>query len=303
MEKIPSFETNRGVQEQIMKKEIAVKNIIKEGLYIVSTPIGNLEDINSRALAILRQADLIICENPKHSLKLLNKQGIKKKLIPLHDYNEENLINKISKLKEGLKIALISDAGSPLISDPGYKLVKYFLENNVYVTAIPGCSSVINALQLSGLPVNNFAFYGFVPKQNSKAKNYFIKVKETGITGVCFVSANNIKKTIKNILEFVGDVEMSLCKEMTKIHETIYRENASKILKLIEENKILLKGEFTIVMSINNKNPNIVDPNIRKELLKLLKKYNLTEVVKIVHSLTGISKKDIYQMAIKLKDG
>lgn len=213
-----------------------------------------------------------------------------------------NLINKISKLKENAKIALISDAGSPLISDPGYKLVKYFLDSGLYVTAVPGCSSVVNALQLSGLPINNFAFYGFVPKQNSKIKNFFIKIRETGITSVCFESAKNIERTTKNILEFVGDVEISLCKEMTKMHEFIYRGNASKIIRLLEDKKVLLKGEFTIVISGNIKNPKIIDPSIRKELLKLLKKYNLTEVVKIVHSLTGISKKNIYQTAIKLKD-
>ena len=151
-----------------MKKNQTNKNCLKKYLYIVATPIGNLDDISERAIRTLKEVDFIICENPKHSLKLLNNKGIKKKLIPLHDYNEKKIINKIAKNKNNSKIAFISDAGSPLISDPGYRLIKYFIENNYFITAIPGASSVINALQLSGLPIHNFSFFGFVPKQKTK---------------------------------------------------------------------------------------------------------------------------------------
>ena len=287
-----------------MKSSKIKKSGLDNSLYIVATPIGNLGDISKRATKVLQETDFIICENPQHSLKLLNNQGIKKKLVSLHDYNEKKIINKIANLKHSSKIGLMSDAGSPLISDPGYKLVKYFIDNNLYVTTIPGASSIVSALQLSGLPMHNFAFYGFVPKQGSKIKKFFTKMKDNDLTGVLFVSAKNLNKTIHNIIDFMGEREMAVCKEITKLNEYIYRDKASKILKLLSNKNILLKGEFTLVVSgrINKNAKKITDDTIR-ELNKLLKKYNLTEAVKIVHSLTGISRKEIYQIAIKLRDG
>ena len=270
----------------------------------MATPIGNLGDISKRAIEILQEIDFIICENPKHSLKLLNNQGIKKKLLSLHDYNEKKIINKISNLKHNSKIAFISDAGSPLISDPGYKLVKYFLDNNFYVTTIPGASSIISALQLSGLPIHNFSFYGFVPKQGPKIKQFFTKIKDINLTSVFFVSAKNLKKTIHNIIDFVGEREIAVCKEITKLNEHVFRGKTSKILKLLKDQKIILKGEFTLVVSGGiKKNSKKINDAIKRKIFELLKKYNLTETVKIVHSLTGISRKDIYQLAIKIKDG
>ena len=286
-----------------MKKNQTNKNCLKKYLYIVATPIGNLDDISERAIRTLKEVDFIICENPKHSLKLLNNKGIKKKLLSMHDHNEDRIISKINKYKENIKIALISDAGSPLISDPGYKFVKYFLDNNFQVTTIPGPSSVISAIQLSGLPINNFAFFGFVPKQKSKIKHFFTKIKNTGLTGIFFVSAINLKTTIKNIIYFLGNKEVCICKELTKINEQIIKDKSDAVLKLLNNNKILLKGEFTLVVAGEAKRtPKIINNNIEKQLILLMKKYNLTEAVKIVHSLTDISKKNIYQMAVKLKN-
>ena len=155
-------------------------NDLKKGLYLISTPIGNLDDISLRAINILQKVDFIICENPKHSLKLLNKLGIKKKLFSLHDYNEDIVINRIKKYQGNSIIALISDAGSPLISDPGYRLVKDFINKNIFITSIPGASSVISSLQLSGMPINNFIFFGFVPKKQSSISSLmliFINIK------------------------------------------------------------------------------------------------------------------------------
>ena len=137
---------------------------MKNGLYIVSTPIGNLGDISSRAIKTLGESDIIICENPKHSLKLLSKLDIKKKLISLHDYNEENVVEKIKDHLVNKKLSLISDAGSPLISDPGYKLVRHCVLNNIYITIVPGASSITSALQLSSIPINEYKFLGFSPK-------------------------------------------------------------------------------------------------------------------------------------------
>lgn len=274
-------------------------------MYIISTPIGNLEDISQRAILVLKEVDLIICENAKHSLKLLNNFGIKKKLVSLHDYNEIKVINKISNYYNNNKIALISDAGSPLISDPGFKLIKYFIDNNYFITVIPGPSSLICSLQLSGIPINKFSFYGFVPKQEIKRKQFFNDIKNNGLTSVFFVSANNLEKSLKSIFDLMGKRKIAICKEITKINEAIFRGWVDDIYNQLKEKMINLKGEFTVVLGRDEKDSKgrmIVDHKIQIELIKLLKKYSLTETVKIVHKLTCISKKNIYEMAIKLKN-
>ena len=165
---------------------------MKNGLYIVSTPIGNLSDISSRAIKTLADSDIIICENPKHSLKLLSKLDIKKKLISLHDYNEEIVIEKIKENLKNKKLSLISDAGSPLISDPGYKLVRFCIEKNIYVTVVPGPSSVTTALQISSIPINHYTFHGFVPKTKKGIDDFVETLKLSGCTSVFFISTHKI---------------------------------------------------------------------------------------------------------------
>ena len=167
-------------------------NNIINGLSIIATPIGNLDDITYRAVKTLKDCDIIICENPKHSLKLLNKLGIKKKLIALHDYNEEKIINQIKGFLKSKNCVLISDAGSPLISDPGYKLVQYCIKKNIYLTSVPGASSVICALQNSGISINSFCFYGFVPKKKSQANELFHITNKLSGTKVFFSSSHRL---------------------------------------------------------------------------------------------------------------
>ena len=278
-------------------------NNLKSGLYIISTPIGNLEDISLRATKVLQKADAIICENPKHSLKLLNKLDIKKKLFSLHDYNEEALIKKLEKYQKDSLFALISDAGSPLISDPGHKLVKNFINRNIFVTSVPGPSSIISSLQLSGLNVNNFVFFGFVPKNNNSAKTIAKKIIELNLTSVFFISG----RRLINFLELVHinskNIEVAICKELTKINESVFRGNIKKMIDKIINKEINLKGEFTLIVGNNKRASKItIEDKIRKQTLKILKKYTLTETVEIVHKLSNISKKDIYKMAIELKN-
>ena len=276
---------------------------LKKSLYIVATPIGNLNDISNRSINILKEVDFIVCENPNHSIKLLNNLGIKKKLLSLHDYNEKNVINHISKYNNNSKIALISDAGSPLISDPGYNLVKYFIEQNYFVTSIPGPTSIICALQLSGIPINNFAYFGFVPKQNTKMELFFKKINDINLTSIFFVSAKNLEKTIKNIIEIIGEREIAVSKEISKFNENVFRGSTKSIYQQIKKQMIVLKGEFTIVLSgITKKNKKSVNNEIKKELIKLLKKYSLTETVTIVHNLSGISRNEVYRTALKFKN-
>jgi 16S rRNA (cytidine1402-2'-O)-methyltransferase len=278
-------------------------NDLKKGLYLISTPIGNLDDISLRAINILQKVDFIICENPKHSLKLLNKLGIKKKLFSLHDYNEDIVINRIKKYQGNSVIALISDAGSPLISDPGYRLVKDFIKNNIFITSIPGASSVISSLQLSGMPINNFIFFGFVPKKQSSISSLIKRIEALNLTCVFFISGNKLKKFLELLLKNSKNREIVLCKELTKINETIIRGNIKNIIDKIINKKINLKGEFTLIIAgLEKRAENIINDSIKKQTTKLIKKYTLTETVEIVHKLSNISKKDIYQMALKIKN-
>jgi len=278
-------------------------NDLKKGLYLISTPIGNLDDISLRAINILQKVDFIICENPKHSLKLLNKLGIKKKLFSLHDYNEDIVINRIKKYQGNSVIALISDAGSPLISDPGYRLVKDFIKNNIFITSIPGASSVISSLQLSGMPINNFIFFGFVPKKQSSISSLIKRIEALNLTCVFFISGNKLKKFLELLLKNSKNREIVLCKELTKINETIIRGNIKNIIDKIINKKINLKGEFTLIIAgLEKVVENIINDSIKKQTKKLIKKYTLTETVEIVHKLSNISKKDIYQMTLKLKN-
>tara|TARA_Y100000590_G_scaffold467593_1_gene647016 strand:- start:939 stop:1856 length:918 start_codon:yes stop_codon:yes gene_type:complete len=279
-------------------------SVLNNGLYIVSTPIGNLEDISFRAIDVLKKVDFIVCENPKHSIKLLNKFGIKKKLFSLHDHNEEITIKKLEKYKHNKSIALISDAGSPLISDPGYKLVRDFINNDIFITVIPGASSIISSLQLSGLPINNFIFFGFVSKNNSASLSIIKKFTEIKETGLFLVSGSRLRKFLNNMILYSDKIEVTICKELTKINETIVRGNVSELIKKIDGGELNLKGEFTIIASINHKKnqSKTIDDDIKKQIFKLLKKYSLTETVQIVHKLTNISKKIIYEETLKIKN-
>ena len=276
---------------------------LKNGLYIISTPIGNLEDISLRAQKTLSMVNYIICENPIHSLKLLNKLGIKKKLFSLHDYNENILIRRIEKYQHNSSIALISDAGSPLISDPGYNLVNDYINKGLNVTTVPGPSSIISALQLSGLPINNFEFFGFISKNKSNISLLIKKIKNLQSSSVFFVSGNRLLNFLQGILENKINRRIAICKEITKKNEKVFRGNAKRIIDEIEIDKKNLKGEFVVVIEGKEKNTTIkVNVLIEKQMIKLLKKFSLTEVVEIVHKLTNISKKEIYKTALENKN-
>ena len=276
---------------------------LEKGLYIISTPIGNLDDISFRAKKILGMVDFIICENPIHSLKLLNKLGIKKKMFSLHDYNEEILIKRIEKYQNNSSIALISDAGSPLVSDPGYNLVKDFINKKFNITTLPGPSSIISALQLSGLPINSFEFHGFVPKNKSGIVSLVGKIKNIKTTSVFFISGNRLLTFLEKICEMKMMRNISICKEITKKNEKIFRGNAMCLIKKLSEDIHNYKGEFVLVIEGNtNSSKKILDNKIEEQIIKLLKKFSLTDVVEIVHKLSNVSKKEIYNSALLLKN-
>ena len=276
---------------------------LEKGLYIISTPIGNLDDLSFRAKKILGMVDFIICENPLHSLKLLNKLGIKKKMFSLHDYNEEFLIKRIEKYQNNSSIALISDAGSPLISDPGYNLVKDFIKKKLKITTLPGPSSIISALQLSGLPINSFEFHGFVPKNKSGIVSLVNKIENLKTTSVYFVSGSRLLIFLESLCEMKMSRNISICKEMTKKNERVFRGNPRDLIHILSENSNNYKGEFVVVIegNINHLNKKI-DKKTEEQITKLLKKFSLTDVVEIVHKLSSISKKEIYNSALLLKN-
>jgi len=275
---------------------------LKNGLYIVSTPIGNLDDISFRVKMVLNSVNFIICENPKHSLKLLNKLDIKKKLFSLHDYNESQLIKRIEKYQYNSAIALISDAGSPLISDPGYNLIQDYIKKKLYVTTIPGPSSIISSLQLSGLPINNFEFFGFVSKNKSSMNSQAKKLQNVITTSVFFISGNRLINFLKILLDAKINRKIAVCKELTKKNEWVFRGYIKKIIDEINIDKSNLKGEFTLLIQGKEKKTKItIQTTTETQIKKLLKKFSLTEVVEIVHRLTDISKKEIYKKALQLK--
>jgi len=273
------------------------------GLSIVATPIGNLEDITYRAVKVLKECDIIICENPKHSLKLLNKLGIKKKLIPLHDYNEQKIIDQIKNFLKMKSCVLISDAGSPLISDPGYNLVQYCIKNNIKVTSVPGPSSVISALQLSGLPLSEFIFYGFIPKSKNKLEELIKIISREKRTSILFISSHKLIFFLECLEKVIPDRSIAICKELTKINEFVFRGVSKNVKNYVMQKKENIKGEFVAIIDKQTlKSQDFEEIDLYKnELKKMAEKFSLTDIVEIVHKFTKINKNKIYKWLLEVK--
>ncbi len=220
---------------------------MKGTLYIVSTPIGNLEDITLRALRILKEVDLIAAEDTRHTHLLLRHFGIQK---PLTSYFEGNEFKKrdliLSRLNQGDRVALVSDAGTPGISDPGFRLIQIAIENQIPIVPIPGPSAVITALSVSGLPTDAFLFKGFLPHKSKKRRDLLKQLEESKETLIFYESPHRITETLKDILDILGDREIVLTRELTKIYEEILRGKISEIQNQIGERK--LKGEITLAV-------------------------------------------------------
>ena len=220
----------------------------KGKLYLVATPIGNLDDITYRAVNVLKEVDLIAAEDTRHSLKLLNHLGISKPLISYHRHNEgiktEVLINK---LLGGENIALITDAGTPAISDPGEEIVVHAIKNEIEIIPIPGACALINALICSGMSTKEFSFYGFLPLNKKLRKEKFEKIKKDIKTIILYEAPHKINQTLNDILVELGDVNIVIARELTKIHEEFIRDKVSKII----ESNLELKGEIIIIIEAN----------------------------------------------------
>jgi len=274
-------------------------NVFKPGLYIVSTPIGNLDDITLRSLEVLKKSDIILCEDTRRSLKLLNYYKIKKKLVSYHKFNEQKELEKIVEyLNEGKILSLISDAGTPTLSDPGRLLVKTCVEKKFNISPIPGPSSIIAATSVSGFD-DKFIFYGFLPKTENELIKVLSSLKNLDFSLVFFVPAIKINFYLKFFKKYFPSRDVVIAREITKIHETFYRDK----INTIKPFKTTLKGELTIVISkIDHVNNLESDDNIEDQAIEYLKKYSLKDVVELISKKEKISKKKVYEICLKIKN-
>ena len=268
--------------------------ILLRHLYIVSTPIGNLDDITFRALEVLKNSNIILCEDTRRSIKLLSHYKIKKKLISYHKFNEKKQLTKIIEyFNEGKILSLISDAGTPLLSDPGRLLVNQCLKNGIQITPIPGVSSITSALSISGYK-DQFLFYGFLPKTQSELDKVLIPLSQSNYTQVFFVPSKKINFYINNFKKYFSGRKIVIAREITKIHEAFIREDIDD-LKTFENN---LKGELTIVISENNSSIKTFDQEkIVNKIKKYLKKYSLKDTVGLILETEKVNKKKVYDYA------
>ena len=268
-------------------------------LYFISTPIGNLNDISLRAIDVIRSSDYLYAEDTRNTKKLLKFVNLKVNSKSFHEHNEHKASQEIiENLKEGKIVSIVSDAGTPVVSDPGYKLIQICLKENIRYTLIPGPSSVLSSLVMSGLSPDRFSFYGFIPRKAGDQNRFFETLSNDLKTSIVFESPKRIKKTLINLQKFVGkNRKISLCKEMTKIHEDVFRGKISEIIKDIENDQINLKGELVLVIEgADNK----IDLNISSQIKKeFLSKLSASDSAKLISMLTGKNKRDIYKKLIE----
>jgi 16S rRNA (cytidine1402-2'-O)-methyltransferase len=268
------------------------------GLYIVSTPIGNLEDISLRAIETLKNSDIILCEDTRRSLKLLNHLQISKKLISYHKFNErKQLPNIIQYLNEGKIVSLISDAGTPLLSDPGNILVNECINNEIKIIPIPGASAITAAISTSGFG-DKFLFFGFLPKTEKEVDKILLDIKDIKFSTVFFITGLKINFYLKSFKKHFSERKIMIAREMTKIHETFYRGKINEINMF----KTPLKGELTVVISKKNNTKEKIDyEKIKKQIKTYIKKYSIKDVVNLLVKKEKLSKKIIYKMCLDIK--
>ena len=272
-------------------------------LIIISTPIGNLGDITQRAAHLLAQADIIACEDTRQTRKLLSLLSISSsaELWAYHDHNGAKVRPKlINVMKAGQQVALASDAGTPLISDPGYKLVSACLENDIPVTAAPGPTAPIVALTLSGLPSDRFSFQGFVPQKKKAARDALEESRLLTMTQIWFETPKRLAATLKMMAQTYGNRYCVIARELTKLHETLYRGMLTELAKQFEDAPIL-KGELVLVVDGADKHASQVSIEKISELLRArMHKMSLRDAVEEVEDLSGLPRKQIYRLALSI---
>ncbi len=283
-----------------------MENHNSEGtLFIVATPVGNLEDITFRAVKILKEVDLIAAEDTRHSKKLLLHYHIGTRLISCHEHNEaEKIPGIINHLKNGLDIALISDAGTPTISDPGYKLVTGAAKEGITIIPIPGCNAAIAGLSVSGLPTDSFLFLGFLPKKKQKLQQTLEILKTQAPTLIFYESPRRIKNLITDMLNIFGDRKACLAREITKLHEEYIRGSLSYIIKKLEK-KEAIKGECSLLIQGCAKKKIINPKELEEIIMDRYKAGDLgtSDLSKQISKEFNISKKYVYDTILKIKKG
>ena len=276
------------------------EQIINPGLYLVSTPIGNMEDITLRALNVLKKSDIILCEDTRRSGILLSYFQIESTLLSYHKFNEKKVSNKIiDSISKNKVVSLISDAGTPTISDPGMILVNKCVEENLKVYPIPGSSAVTSAVSASGFS-DQYLFYGFLTKKENELKNVLKSLSNLDYSIVLFIPASKINFYISKFKQYFFDRKIVIAKEMTKIYEEFIRSKVETIKNLSES----LKGELTVVLSKKIKEKNVkqeITESVKVEIKKMLKKYSLKDTVEFITKKENLPKKMIYKFCLKLR--
>ena len=276
------------------------KQIINSGLYLVSTPIGNMEDITLRALNVLKESDIILCEDTRRSGKLLSHLQIESTLWSYHKFNEKKVSkNIIESIKKNKIVSLISDAGTPTISDPGMILVNKCIKENLNVYPIPGSSAITSGVSVSGFK-DQYLFYGFLTKKENELESVLKNLCNLDYSIVFFIPASKINFYISKFKKYFFDRKIVIAKEMTKIHEEFIRGKVALIKNLSES----LKGELTVILSEKIKEKNIkkkINESVKIEMKKMLKKYSHKDVVEFISKKENLQKKIVYDYCLKLK--
>ncbi len=276
-------------------------NRLKYGLYVVSTPIGNLGDISLRAIEILKQSEYILCEDTRVSKNLLEKYNVKSKLISNHKFNEKKNTKKIIEILKSNKIvSLISDAGTPSISDPGRIIINECVENNIDVYPVPGPSAVTSAVSISGFS-DKYYFYGFFPEKNKNLSKDFKILSNLNCSIVFFVPSKKINKSLISIKKYFFDRRILICREISKFYEEYSRTN----IRELELFNNIPKGEITIVLSEKNNKKNIsnkLEESDKKNIKKMIKTLSIKDIVNLINQNRDISRKEIYNYCLKLKN-
>ncbi|RIY35255.1 16S rRNA (cytidine(1402)-2'-O)-methyltransferase [Psittacicella gerlachiana] len=273
-------------------------------LYIVATPIGNLQDLSPRAIEVLKSVDTILCEDTRHSSSLFSNFGIKKNLLAYHDHNERNIAQSIVKqLLEGNNLALVSDAGTPLISDPGYVLTRLCHEHGIKVVPIPGCCAFISALSASGLASDSFTFFGFLPAKAKQRKDKFAEIKNNQETSIFYESTHRIKDSIDDLIAELGEERrVCLARELTKQFETIVTASAIEIKEYLLASNDHTRGEFVLIIEGNHVQ---ASSSLTKEIEVLIKELATElppkKVAKIIANSFNLDKNEIYNYLIENK--
>ena len=273
-------------------------------LFVVATPIGNLADISQRAIDTLKSVDVVAAEDTRHSRKLLSLLGIQSQLVSLHDHNERARSEAmVKRLQAGESIALISDAGTPMISDPGFHMIRAAQDAGIRVIPIPGASAVISALSVAGLPANRFYFQGFLPEKTAARRAQLEKLVDIPETLVFYESGKRMTACLEDIAETLGaDREAVICREITKLHETVIRDSVEDLLQGMQSGELEQRGEFVLLVAGAKADDSDIDMQLVKRLLlELGDSLPTGQLASAISRALGCSRKVVYQMALEMK--